>query len=168
MTGLRIAALSVALALLLSGTAAAGGGRVVTDRILRVPLPSGWTGPDGPGCQGTHPVAWLLAGDFHLPAGAATHEGHAPVPRSKALLVIGDFYPAGRSDHWPIVRKLRMPARLIRTGRWWQVRYVRRALAIQVVFGSHPTRHLVSQIENVLESTRPAGTRLAQGWCSRP
>jgi hypothetical protein len=153
MSGLRnLAALGAFLSILFSATAAAGTGRVVTDRILRVPLPAGWSGSVGPGRQGTHPVAWILAASFALPAGAAGHEGVPPVPRSKVLLAIGDFYPTARSARWPLVKSLRMPGRLIRSGRWWQVRYAGRALAIQATFGSRPSRQLVSEVERVLAS----------------
>jgi hypothetical protein len=145
---------SIALTALLVGTAGAASGQTVSDGILRVPLPSGWRGSVGRGWQGTHPVAWILAGDFRLPAEAAGHEGAPAVPRSKVLLTIGDFFPAGPSGHWSVVKKLRMPHRLIRAGHWWRVRYDGRALAIKVTFGSRPTAHLVSQVETVLASIR--------------
>jgi hypothetical protein len=153
MSDLRnVAVLSVALTALLVGAASAGSGRTLSDGSLRVPLAAGWRGSVGRGWQGAHPVAWILLGDFRLPVGAARHEGAPAVPRSKVLLTIGDFFPAGPSAHWSVVRKLRMPHRLIRVGHCWRVRYDGRALAIKVTFGSRPTDDLVSQVETVLAS----------------
>lgn len=145
---------SIALTALLVATASAGSGRTVSDGILRVPLPAGWSGSIGRGWQGTHRVAWILAGDFRLPAGAARQESGPAVPRSKVLLTIGDFFPVGASTHWPVVKKRRMPRRLIRAGHWWRIRYDRRAVAIRVTFGSHASQRLVSQVEQVLTSTQ--------------
>jgi hypothetical protein len=150
----NLVTLTVAIAALSPGAASAGRGRAVSDGILRLPLPTGWDGSVGQGWQGSHPIAWILAGDFHLRAGAARREGGPGVPRSKLLLTIGDFFPAASSARWPVVNTLRMPHGLIRAGHWWRIRYERRALAIKVTFGSPPSHRLVLHVEKVLASVR--------------
>lgn len=131
--------------------ASAGVPRAVSDGVLRVPLPSGWVGSVGPGWQGTHPVAWILAGNFPFPSADARHEGTPIVPAHKVLITIGDFFLTGRSLHWRVVKRLRVPRNLLReNGRWWRVRFAGRAVVLSVRFGSQPDAAAVARADRVL------------------
>jgi hypothetical protein len=121
-------------------------GRAVSDGALRVPLPPGWAGSVARGMQGSHPVAWILAGDFALPARAAASEGTPRVPAGRVLVVIGDFFPAGSSRRWRKVAALSPP----RGRSWRRVRFADRALVVTVRFGSRPTAKAVRSAERVL------------------
>jgi hypothetical protein len=150
-----VGSLAALVLLLASAAAAADTGRLVSDGALRVPLRSGWFGSVGPGLEGTHPVAWILVANFRLPADAARHEGIPRVPRGKVVVAIGDFFPDGASAHWRVVDNLRVPrAQLVRSGRWWRVRYAGRAVTISATFGSRPRPALLSRTEQVLAAIR--------------
>jgi hypothetical protein len=134
-------ALVVAFALVL-----APGASAVSDGTLRIPLPPGWAASVAHGMQGTRPVAWILAGDFAVPAGAAGSEGAPRVPSEHVLVVIGDFFPAGPSLRWRAVTALSPP----RGRAWERVRFAGRALVVQVRFGSRPTAASVHSVERLL------------------
>lgn len=76
------------------------------------------------------------------------------MPRGKVVLAIGDFFPAASSSHWRVVTTLRVPQSVVRSGRWWRVRYAGRAIAISATFGSRPPNALVVQVEDVLGAIR--------------
>jgi hypothetical protein len=152
-TGLRTLILLAALVPL--PAAAADPGQTVSDGVLQVALPSDWSGSVGPGIDGTHPVAWIVIANFRLSVDAARHEGLSSVPPGKVTVSIGDFFPDEASAHWRTVHSLRVPlAQLIRSGRWWRVRYAGRAVIIRATFGSRPRRALLSRVEQVLAAIR--------------
>jgi hypothetical protein len=108
-----------------------------TDGILCAPLPSGWHGSVGFGVADHRPAAWLLVGNFRFPKDAATHEGTPSVSQHRVLISIGDFPNLGRSAHWRRVQRLQLPEdsatdREVR----WHVRLARRAVSLDVQFGS--------------------------------
>jgi hypothetical protein len=92
----------------------------------------------------------VLVGDFRLSPGVARHEAGPSVPRGRVLVTIDDLFPQGPSRYWRTVTSLGMPRALIVTGRWWSVRYARRALSIKVTIGSAATDTLVHQVQRLL------------------
>jgi hypothetical protein len=107
--------------------------------------------------QGSHPVAWGLAGNFPLVADAASQEGTPRVPAHRVLIVIGDFFPSGASLRWPRVTALRVPRSLMkRNGAWWRVRFAGRAVSVGVRFGSAPTVTTMARVEQVLAGVERA------------
>jgi hypothetical protein len=134
-------------------SALSSGERVVSDGVLRVSVPRGWSTSVAPGWQGAHRVAWILAGDLKLGPDAAAREGGPPVSAQRVLVAIGDFVAAGPAIRWPAVGRL-VPPRAVLRGRqeWWRVRFAGRALAISLRFGSRPTPALAAQAEMVLAS----------------
>jgi hypothetical protein len=157
MAARNLAAVTIAIALAAIGSnTSSARDRFVSDDILRLPVPPGWVGSVGPGMQGSHHVAWILAGDFVLPNDAASHEGTPAVPVHRMLISIGDFFPQGQSLHWPHVSVLREPrSLLLRNGVWWRVRFGGRALAISVRFGSSPTTTSIARVDRVLAQVAP-------------
>jgi hypothetical protein len=127
----------------------------VSDGALEATLPPGWTTSIGQGFYRTHPQAWMLIGDFHLSHRAAQHEGGPKAPTGRVLLTVGDFFAEGPSRSWQAVPSLSMPQALIKSGRWWSVRYAGRALSIKVSFGSAPTPALIHQVQRLLRGFRP-------------
>lgn len=127
-----------------------------SDGALRAALPPGWTVSIGQGFDRTHPLAWVLVGDFRLPRDAAQHEGTPSVPRGRVLVTVGDFFPDGLSRDWPAVVSLHMPRALVVSGHWWSVRYAGRALSIKVRFGSAPTPALLHQVQRLMRGLRRA------------
>jgi hypothetical protein len=124
---------------------------VVSDGFLRIPLPARWVGSVGPGWQGTHPVAWILLGDFPFPSDAATHEGSPNVPAHNMLITIGDFFPTSQSLRWPAVKQLRVPRDPLRqNGQWRRVRFGGRAVVLRVNFGSKPNAAQIARADRIL------------------
>ena len=98
----------------------------------------GWFGSVGPGC--CPPAAWVLFGNFRLPADAAGHEGYPSVPPGKVLIAFGDFPVVGTKARWRRVTRLRLPAKHPTRTRLvsWHVRFAGRAVYVDVKFGSRP------------------------------
>jgi hypothetical protein len=145
-------------ALLLAAGAIASGpsAHVVSDGVLRVPVPARWSGSVGFGSESGHPVAWILVGDFAFPATyVATHEGVPSVPRSRLLISIGDFVLMPPATHWQATRRLRLPPNPARHRTVsWHVRFAGRAVVLSVRFGSRPTSAAVARCNRVLAGVR--------------
>src|SRR6266699_2972183 len=109
------AVLAAACLVASSGACATASRRSVSDGVLRLSVPRGWSDSIGPGMQSGHHVAWILVGDFSFPRDAAKQEGAPAVPRGKLLLSVGDFVPEGRSVNWRSANRLQLPRG--RTGR---------------------------------------------------
>lgn len=133
---------------------AAARAAVVSDGILQVRLPPGWSGYVEPGSSGGRAVAWIVFGDFPLPAGVATREGAPHVPPRRVAISVGDFVATDRSIHREPVASLRPPRSLLARGAWWRVRFAGRAVAVNAVFGSTPDPALISRVRRVLTATR--------------
>jgi hypothetical protein len=151
-----VAALAIAVASLTSATSAPGAGRsrVVTDGVLGIPLPDAWFGSVGPGFQGGHPVAWILAGNFSFPSDAARHEGGPSVPPHRLLIAVGDFVVTKSSLGWPAVGRLRLPASRRQQRVSSHVRFKGRAVVLEVEFGSKPRAATVALANQILASVR--------------
>ena len=94
----------------------------------------GWFGSVGHGC--CPPAAWVLFGNFRLPADAAGHEGYPSVPPGKVLIAFGDFPVVGTKARWRRVTRLRLPAKHPTRARLvsWHVRFAGRAVYVDVKF----------------------------------
>ena len=114
-----------------------------------MPLPRGWNSSVGLGIVENRRAAWLLAGNFRFPKGAAKHEAEPSVPAHRVLISIGDFPILDQSTAWRRVRRLRLPEGIVtRRLVTWRVRFARRALVLRVRFGSQPdtrSRKLVNR-----------------------
>lgn len=145
----RVAVLTTVglLATALTGSARPAEGRLTftgnCGPVLCIPLARGWSGSVGTGVVDRHRAAWLLAGNFPLPAIAAGHEGTPSVPPGKVLISIGDFPIVSAFVHWPRVPRL---PRLVAAKRVvsWHVRFAGRAVFLSVRFGSRPDRQIRS------------------------
>jgi hypothetical protein len=151
-----VAALAIAAGFLTSTTSAPGAGSscVVTDGVLGIPLRNAWFGSVGPGFQDGRPVAWILAGNFRFPRDAAQHEGGPSVPPHKLLIAIGDFVLTKSSLRWPSVGRLRLSASVHQQRVFSHVRFKRRAIVLEVEFGSRPSPATVALANQVLGSIR--------------
>ncbi len=151
-----VVALAIATAFLTGTTSAPGAERfrVVTDGVLGVPLGNGWFGSVGPGFQGAHSVAWIVAGNFRFPSNAAQHEGGPSVPPHRLLIAVGDFVVTKSSLGWPSVGRLQLPARVHKQRVFCHVRFKGRAVIFEVEFGSIPRAASVALANEVLGSVR--------------
>ena len=148
----------VAIATQIPGAPGSSAGTgTVSDGVLRMALPPGWSASVAPGFYLTHPQAWVLVGDFHLAHGAARLEGGPTVPDGHVLVTIGDFYSYGAARDWQAVTQLRVPRSVVASGRWWSARYAGRALSIQVKFESRPTRALITEVQSFLRGIHRIG-----------
>jgi hypothetical protein len=151
-----VATLGIATAFLTSTASAPGAGRsrLVTDGVLGIPLPNGWFGSVGPGFQGEHSVAWILAGNFRFPSDAAQHEGGPSVPPHMLLIAVGDFVVTKSSLRWPSVVALRLPTSVRQPRVFSHVRFDGRAVELEVEFGSRPGPFTLALANKVLGSVR--------------
>jgi hypothetical protein len=128
----------------------------VTDNVLCMPLPRGWSHSVGFGVAGGRPAAWMFAGNYFFPRFSGEHEaGPSAPPARKALITIGDFPLGiwGRQWHWRRVDRLRLPdteGRKIA----WRVRFAGRALFLSVHFGSKPDADMRRLVNARLRSVR--------------
>jgi hypothetical protein len=126
-----------------------------TDGILCVPLPSGWYGSVGSGVADRRPAAWLLVGNFGFPSDAAKHEGRPSVPPHRVLISIGDFPILGRWAHWREAQRLRLPeGSATKREVLWHVRFARRAIFLDVQFGSRQDGRTRRSVNARLDSVR--------------
>jgi hypothetical protein len=142
---LAVLLMAGALGTALAGSAsAANSGATVRGNcgpVLCISAARGWFGSVGPGVVEGRAAAWVLNGNFYLPADAAEHEGTPNVPRGKLLISFSDFPVVGRSLRWPRVKRLRLPQRGARQRVIaWHVRFRGRAVSLSVHFGSTPDR----------------------------
>jgi hypothetical protein len=147
----RVAVVLVAVGF---GTALAGSARPAESRstltgncgpVLCFSAARGWFGSVGPGVVAGRSAAWLLAGNFRIPADAAEQEGTPSVPPGKLLISFSDFPLVGRSARWPRAKRLGLPRRpVVRRVVAWHVRFAGRALSLSVRFGSTPDAALRS------------------------
>jgi hypothetical protein len=124
----------------------------VTDGILCMRLPSGWSSVVSPGHVGGHPAAYLLAGNFRFHR-RPNQEARPDVPPHKVLIDIADFPLIGRWAHWRRVERLRLPKTVKRTVSW-HVRFAGRALFLSVSFGSKPDARRLALVNARLASVR--------------
>jgi hypothetical protein len=156
----RSATLVLLLTLLVFAVPVAGSNsaRALSDGVLRVPLPRGWSGGLGRGVERGQPVSWMMVGNFAFAADyPATHEGTPTVPSGKLLIVLGDFIVVGPARHWPSARRLRVPSKPRRLSNVsWNVRFAGRALRLSVHFGSRPTPATIVLANRILTGVRHA------------
>ena len=143
----RIVALSVVclLGAALTGWAQASGRRGHCGPALCFRVERGWFGSVGAGVVDARAAAWVLFGNFRVPADSAGNEGGPSVPPGKVLIALGDWPVVSPDTRWPHVRRLRLPRdaaakRVLR----WHVRFAGRAVFLTVRFGSAPTRQMRS------------------------
>jgi hypothetical protein len=151
----KLLAIAVSTAAALVAVPAATPGplpRAATDGVLRVPLMRGWTGAIDSGFQGSHPVAWIDAGNFRFPLSAARHEGGPTVPPGKLLIAIGDFVVSPSSRTWPSVEHLHLPARVHAQRVFARFRFKGRAVVVEAEFGSRPDAPTVRLANRVLHA----------------
>src|SRR3954451_4082167 len=125
-----------------ANSARSSAGRGHCGPALCIRAERGWFGSVGPGC--CPPAAWVLFGNFRLPADAAGQKGSPSVPRGKVLIVFSDFPVSGIYARWRRVQHLRLPARYPTRKQLvaCHVRFVGRAVAVDVKFGSRPSAHM--------------------------
>jgi hypothetical protein len=122
----------------------------LTDNILCMPLPRGWSHSVAFGHTPAGSAAWMHAGNFRFSRSAARNEGFPGVPARRVLITIGDFPVFGNwGRKWPRVDRILLPARSVKERAFaWHVRFAGRALYLSVHFGLHPntrTRALVNR-----------------------
>jgi len=149
--------LAIAFAVL---TAVAGStARTVSDGILRVSLPRGWSGAVGPGTQivagRPHSEAYILMASFRLASDAAMHEAQPTVPPHEVLISLGDFVLTGATLRWPRLQTLETPThRSSKRTMSWHGRFAGRAVRLVVTFGSKPDARSFVSVDHVLASVR--------------
>jgi hypothetical protein len=143
-----------------SGTVVGSDGAAcdLSDGTLRMQIPCAWSDSVNPGFEGNQPAAWLIAGNFRFPGEwTSSHKGTPPVPKTGALIVIGDFplfsRPTART--WPRVARLDLPStQLVGRETSWQVRFKGRAVFVTVAFGPQANKKTVRFVAKVLASAR--------------
>jgi hypothetical protein len=122
--------------------------------MLCIRAEKGWFSSVGPGVVKARAAAWVLVGNFWFPADAAGHEGGPSVPRGKVLIAFSDFPVVGTSARWRRVTHLRIPAKHPTTKRLvrWHVRFARRAVYVDVRFGSRPSVRMWRLANSKLET----------------
>jgi hypothetical protein len=138
----------LALILALSGRHCMG----LTDNVLCMPLPPGWSQSVAFGVADGRCAAWMFAGNFRFRRFPQNSEGTPDVPRGRVLITIGDFPVGGTAGrNWPRVERLRLPP----NGETpWHVVFHHRALYLSVHFGSFPNSHMFSIVNARLGSVR--------------
>ena len=130
-----IVGLACALGAVLASAARSSASRAHCGPALCIRAERGWYGSVSPGCCPS--AAWVLFGNFWLPAKRAGQEGYPAVPRGKVLIVFSDFPLARATAHWPHVSQLRLPATPARKRVVsWHVRFAGRSVYVTVKFGS--------------------------------
>jgi hypothetical protein len=122
----------------------------LTDNVLCMPLPPGWSHSVGFGHAPGGPAAWMHAGNFHFSRFSARNEGIPRVPGHRVLIVIGDFPRIYNRWHWRRVNRLRLP----RDKLAWRVLFHGRSLFLSVHFGSKPDARMRALVNARLRAVR--------------
>jgi hypothetical protein len=125
----------------------------LTDNILCMPLPRGWSESVGFGHTPAGPAAWMHAGNFHFDRFSARNEGFPRVPAHRVLITIGDFPPIFTNWRWRHSDRLRLPRHKLA----WRVIFHGRALFVSVHFGSKPNARTRALVNRRLASVRRVG-----------
>jgi hypothetical protein len=126
----------------------------VSDGVLCLPLPRGWSSFVERGVTSRRPAAYLLAGNFRFRL-RGHPEALPSIPPRRVLISIGDFPLAAASAGWRHVSRLALP--LAQGGRRavaWHVRFAGRAVSVWVRFGTTPTVQIRSLVNARLAAVR--------------
>lgn len=124
----------------------------LTDNILCMPLPRGWSHRVGFG-YARGPAAWMTAGNFRFKRFGAHDEGIPPVPPHGVLITIGDFPRIYNGWQWRRVDRLRLPKHKLA----WRVIFRGRQLFLSVHFGSKPDARMRLLVNQRLAKVRRVG-----------